>query len=619
MADKKNDLNSNTTEINSIINEAKTRAYVRPDEEVRPEGTKTVVRRAARKFAVTPPEYRDPNAAPVYKAYSDKAVTQAPAPTPAPADNDTGDDYVFINENGSYDLPGGMPAAPAPAKGSKQKAKTGKKKKKGPLIAVLVILGVLLLGGGCFTWYMLSGSSTFASNITVSGVSIAGMDTEEAKKALASVENRLADEIRIEVSAGDKKITLTKDDFKYSFNTDELLSDAKEYSEQKGFKSGDRTYDIAISFDDNSYKDAVKKVTSELSVDPKDAEVTDFNADKEDMFTFADEVSGFKVDDTKIEKQLKDFLTGGKRSGSITAAGDELKPKYTAAYLKKNIKLLGSYSTYSTNNDNGNENMRVSLKACNNSIIKPGETWSFNDHTGDSNLESNGYKPAGVITQGRYETGIGGGICQSSTTIYNAALFSGMEIVERYCHYYPSSYVDLGRDATIDYGNLDLKLKNPYDTPVFLKCYMDGVELYAEIYGLESGEYDEIKITSSDPSYFSNGYKVTTTRTYYKNGKVVKTEELPSSTYYTSPPDDGSTKKKPTTSNDSPATSAPVSDPEPTSAPEPEPVTTAPEEPVTPDPEPEPATTAPEEPVTPDPEPISADTEGPASPDPETP
>ena len=142
--------------------------------------------------------------------------------------------------------------------------------------------------------------------------------------------------------------------------------------------------------------------------------------------------------------------------------------------MQNNIVKLSSFSTESSNNDNGNHNMKISLKACNGSVIEPGETWSFNDCTGDSNLESNGYKEAGVIVDGKSGTGIGGGICQSSTTIYNAAILCGMKIEERYCHYFKSTYIDAGRDATIDYGNLDLKLSNPFSYQLFMKCWLFG-------------------------------------------------------------------------------------------------------------------------------------------------
>ena len=110
--------------------------------------------------------------------------------------------------------------------------------------------------------------------------------------------------------------------------------------------------------------------------------------------------------------QLDEFFSSGKVNGVIEAEVEVTEPKYSKEFLQKNIKKLSSFTTVSTNGANGNHNMELSLKQCNNSIINPGETWSFNKCTGNSNLTSNGYKSAGVIINGKMENGIGGGICQ---------------------------------------------------------------------------------------------------------------------------------------------------------------------------------------------------------------
>jgi vancomycin resistance protein YoaR len=487
---------------------------------------------------------------------SPAARTVAPAAGPD-------DDFVFVGEDGAVDIPG-------------RKDRQPKKKSKKPLIVALIIIAVILLAGaGGFTWWYLSSGSadSYVSNITVSGVSIGGMNPDEAKAALAPVEAKLADGVKVDVSLGDKKLTLTKADLKYSFNTDEVLAQAKAYSEEKGIKSGEQAYEIKMKIDESSLADASKKVAEAFDTKAADASVASFEPDKSDMFTYKDEVLGKKVKTDDLTGQLRELFASGNYSGAVIAPAEDVKPAVTVDYLKQNIRKLSSFTTYSTNGYNGNSNMRTAFASCTGSIIEPGATWSFNNCTGDSNLESNGYLPAGVIIEGRHETGIGGGICQSSTTIYNAGLLCGMEVVERYCHYYQSSYVDAGRDATIDYGNLDLKLKNPFKYQLFLKCYMEDATLYAEFYGLPSDEFDDVQISTSSPSYFSNGYKVAASRTFYKNGAAVRTDELPSSTYYTSAPSSTSSKKTSTSSKpastssqaasaaDDPVSTDPIDDP----------------------------------------------------------
>ena len=419
-----------------------------------------------------------------------------------------------------------------------------KKKKTGLIVAICIICVLLVAAAGGLTFYLTSGSgagptSTFSDNVYVNGKSLADVTMEEARAMMKGVEDEMAAGIKVQVKAGDKTYDYTKDDFKYSFDTDKVLNEAKAYSEEKGIKTEPQNYEIKMTVDDTTCSDIIKKIAADVKTDPKDAEVTDFDPDADSMFTISDESKGSALDEQTSLKALSDFIKGGQISGTVDATVKELDPMVTSSYLKENIVKLSSFSTTSTNNSNGNENMRVSLAACNGSIINPGETWSFNDHTGDSNLESNGYKPAGVIIQGRSETGVGGGICQSSTTIYNACILCGMDVVERQCHYYKSVYVDAGRDATVDYGNIDLKVSNPFTYQLFMKCWMDGVELNCEIYGLQNPEFDDIEISTTSPSYFDRGYKVYTTRTYLKDGSEVNSDELPSSTYYTSAPSSG--------------------------------------------------------------------------------
>lgn len=484
----------------------------------------------------------------------------SPAPSQAPTGADANTRQAAVSRNLNDDfivVDDDRPAQPYQAPSAKKPRSSyddyedapmpkKKKKKKTALIVTLCIVGIILIAGvGAFVLYMFSGSgsgpqSTFSDNVYVNGKSLKDLTMEEAKTLMKTVENDLAAGIKVDVKAGDKTYNYTKDDFKYSFDTETVLNEAKQYSEEKGIKTEDKNYEIKMTVDDSTCKDLIAKIAADVKQDAKDAKVTAFDPDAESMFTITAESKGKTLDETTSLNALSTFIKNGNIAGTVEATVKEVDPEYTADYLKKNITKLSEFSTTSTNNSNGNENMRVSLAACNGSIIEPGETWSFNDHTGNSNLESNGYKPAGVIVEGRSETGIGGGICQSSTTIYNAAILCGMSVVERECHYYKSVYVDAGRDATVDYGNIDLKVNNPFKYQLFMKCWMDGTQLNCEIYGLENPKFDDVEIHTSDPSYFGNGYKVTTTRTYLKDGKEVDSDDLPSSTYYTSAPSSGS-------------------------------------------------------------------------------
>lgn len=423
-----------------------------------------------------------------------------------------------------------------------EKEKSAKSKLKKLLTAVLIAVLIAVIGVGgwglsyCIYQYMYESTgsnSIVADDIYVNDVALGGMTMDEAREAIAGIEEEMAAQVKVDVTAGDQTLHLTKEEFPCSFDSDEIFEQIREYSAEKGFDKEEQRYQITMTTDTSAIDSIAEKLAQDIYVEPVDARVKKFKPSADNMFTYQEEKAGRQLDKDDLIKQLKGVFKDGGLSGSVKAKIDAIEPSMTAAYLQNNIVKLSSFSTESSNNDNGNHNMKISLKACNGSVIEPGETWSFNDCTGDSNLESNGYKEAGVIVDGKSGTGIGGGICQSSTTIYNAAILCGMDIEERYCHYFKSTYIDAGRDATIDYGNLDLKLSNPFSYQLFMKCWMSGTKLTCEIYGLPNSEFDQIKVTTSDPTTKGNSYTVKAWRTYYLGGEKIRKEELPESTYYT--------------------------------------------------------------------------------------
>lgn len=127
-------------------------------------------------------------------------------------------------------------------------------------------------------------------------------------------------------------------------------------------------------------------------------------------------------------------------------------------------------------------NSELSLDRIQGVVIAPGETFSFNKVVGSFSRDE-GYRKAPVSYNGQLIDSWGGGVCQTSTTLYNAALVSGLEIVERNRHRFAPSYVPPGRDAAVAYTAIDLKLKNPYDFPVRIKGEIKGDRLAIGFYG----------------------------------------------------------------------------------------------------------------------------------------
>ncbi|TKI55720.1 vancomycin resistance protein [Brevibacillus antibioticus] len=149
----------------------------------------------------------------------------------------------------------------------------------------------------------------------------------------------------------------------------------------------------------------------------------------------------------------------------------ELQEKYMKKMDLKEEEVLGFYySSMKNSTDARKHNIKQALSKLHNEKIKPQQVFSFNEIVGNSNLPEDGWQKAGVIQNGQLADDYGGGICQVSSTLYNAAAEAGMIIVERHNHSKSVRYVPQGQDATVAYGHMDFKFTNLYDFPVKIKA-----------------------------------------------------------------------------------------------------------------------------------------------------
>lgn len=143
------------------------------------------------------------------------------------------------------------------------------------------------------------------------------------------------------------------------------------------------------------------------------------------------------------------------------------KPSVTKEMLHGMDSMLGEYTTYFSNDYNRSSNIKLATEVVNGTILQPGEVFSYNERTGERTAAA-GYLDAPVFVDGKLEPGIGGGICQVSSTLFNVALLSGLEVLERSAHFAPVGYLEIGRDATVSYGSLDFVFKNSLPRPIYI-------------------------------------------------------------------------------------------------------------------------------------------------------
>lgn len=197
--------------------------------------------------------------------------------------------------------------------------------------------------------------------------------------------------------------------------------------------------------------------------------------------------------------------------------------------------LLGSFSTkYPTSNTDRTTNLRLAANKIDGTVVMPGEIFSYNKVVGKRTIAA-GYKEAAIYQDGEVTNGLGGGICQISTTLYNAAIESGMLIEERRNHMFVPSYADAGKDATVVWGSTDFKFENRRNYPIKIEASVSGGIATVSIYGLKTDEeYDRYNL-SIESRVIKNTSKTLVAESYrvYKDedGRVVKRDKLYTDTY----------------------------------------------------------------------------------------
>lgn len=210
-----------------------------------------------------------------------------------------------------------------------------------------------------------------------------------------------------------------------------------------------------------------------------------------------------------------------------------IKPSITVADLDTGAfpNVLSTFTTnYGTGDANRNANIALAAKSINSTVLMPGEVFSYNDLIGECSTKT-GYKTATIYLNGKLSTGVGGGICQVSTTLYNAVLRANLEIVQRRNHSLGVTYVPAGQDAMVNIGTSDFKFKNNREYPIKVVAYVGTGSITCQIQGLKQDPEYEVKLESKTIESTETKYKVETYKVLYLNGKVVSRTWLSTDTY----------------------------------------------------------------------------------------
>ncbi len=424
------------------------------------------------------------------------------------------------------------------------------------ILAAAVIVLMFFFTSGFFS----SASEKVLPGVEVLGVKLGGLNRTEGTERLLELEKNLRG-TRVTLRYEDKSWQLLLNETGFDLKEDAVMDAAliagrhgslyQRWQERRKFNKTGLSLLPVIEFDRDKLAQRVRELCADILVEPRDAA---FSINRNDTVSIISGKDGVDVDFDLLEKDLAAVLSSGKNP-EVTLVTVTRAPARTTAFLESmNVKgLLGSYTTrFDSSKTSRTYNVSVAAKAFDEMLVLPGHEVSFNKVVGPRSSEA-GYKNAPVIVNNEFVDGLGGGVCQVSTTLYNAVLLANLDIVKRTCHSLPVSYVPIGRDATVVYDTVDLIFRNNTDSYLYFKTYVSGSQLTVKIYGntdykrdvtINTRVTEEIEpqiVYETDPNLplgeevvkqeGSKGFKIAAERIVKKNGVVEKKEALPSSYY----------------------------------------------------------------------------------------
>ena len=364
------------------------------------------------------------------------------------------------------------------------------------IVIVLVALGALGVGA-----HRITSSDVIADGVKIAGVPVGGMTAQQAKEAVNTQTDHLLPET-IEIKFGQQNERINPQSLGITADVDSAVAQAMNVGRSGNFLSvainglmrrgveGDIPVRCAV--DEAALDAALADLAKRLGHKPEDARLMV----KDGKVEVVPEKRGFVVD---VEATKANILTAVKNGkvDTIECVGKEAAAKVKTTDCAGIDTVLADYKTdYSEGKVDRTHNLAIAIKNINGQVLMPGDILSLNEAIGERD-ESKGYREAPIFVNGEITPSTGGGVCQIASTVYNAALLAGLDIVERHHHSLPVTYVPAGRDATIYYGQLDLKVKNTYTHPVVFIGDVGGGTVEVKIMGRKADKV-EVALTHSD-------------------------------------------------------------------------------------------------------------------------
>lgn len=435
---------------------------------------------------------------------------------------------------------------------------------------IMVCLGLLAVAGwfvqseyARYTQYLAIrdkvNRNVFYQNTFVDGVDVSGKTMAQAEELLREQTARRGAEFSITVAYGGQTWRIDSSQvlvgakyesalrFAYAYGRSGSMQ--QRYSDVRAVEANGMHLTSEWGYDRLKVRELTDQMAASIDQPASDARLTAFDPNTK-AFVFEPEHEGVEADADRLYVEVTAALDAKQYDATIPVQVSPVQPKLRQADIASLFGRVAGYATATTKDQDRNTNISLSAQAINGRVVLPGDTMSFNECTGQRTSQK-GYREAGAISGGQLIDATGGGVCQTSSTLFNAVVRADLEIVDRTQHSWPSTYVPRGEDAAVDWPRLDFKFRNNSEYPLFIVAWYADQKVTVEVYGkkLPQGRTIELSSTTIKETKPSNeviytrsldlapntqkvakekrtGYVVDTYKVYYQDGVEVERKKL---------------------------------------------------------------------------------------------
>ncbi|MCL6449334.1 MAG: VanW family protein [Armatimonadetes bacterium] len=425
--------------------------------------------------------------------------------------------------------------------------------------AMLVLICSAAVAAGILACGAATPRQSISPGVRIGGIDVGGLSLSRAQALLE--EKTLPDLTRGEVivRCGDRNLIIPYRNVDLAVDCRQALQAALVEGGKGGIAQRSlhsftsrlrgRSYPLPVTFNEDKLKKEIERLAAQIDRAPVEARLSLVD----DRLVLTPEQEGCRLDREDLRQKVAGRLTS-LSAEPVEAGIQPWKPALTARELAAVKDELAVYATtFNPADRNRTQNLMLAAREIDGIILKPGEEFSFNQTVGER-LTEKGYREAPVFVSGRVATDIGGGVCQVSSTLYNAVLLAGLTVTERKNHSRPVGYVPPGLDATVSYGSIDLKFKNTTGKPILITGRIQENRLLIRIFGRNEKPGRTVTLMTTgaqtleppvvtlpdpnlprgvtkivEPGY--RGMQVTVYRLFKEGEKIIKKELISTDTY----------------------------------------------------------------------------------------